>query len=213
MIPTLDIANSYKAGTPASGPTFNTWDPSYKGTLINLSNGNLTAASTGEATVISLYGKSSGIWQVEHTINDLSAGLYLGVAYQTVELNHEILYLENIWAFSNLALKTNNVGASGFGGTPNYFYVGDVIGVVVAPDVNSVQFYNNGTLIQYDPPGEEPLCSNIMTCGTDYGPIVGTVYWAYRANTGGNSGITTNFGQTNFIYPVAGASPMYGPTT
>src|SRR3990167_9749477 len=97
MIPTFDLANSYKAGVAASGPLFNGWSPVYKGTLITLSNGDLTAASTGEGTVIAVYGKSSGEWQVEHTIDAIGSGLSFGVAYQAVELNHETLFVQNIW--------------------------------------------------------------------------------------------------------------------
>ena len=176
---------------------YNTWSPTYKGTLITLSNGDLTAASTGEGTVIAVYGKSSGEWQVEHTIDAIGSGLSFGVAYQAVELNHETLFVQNIWTLGYNSLRSNNATSTSFGTAPaNDFTTGDVVGVVCTP-TGRLEFYRNGTLLTGNAePGEE---GNIMY--PSYGPMVGTVYPAFRAYTGGGQQITTDF------------SGMPGPTT
>src|SRR3990167_4014061 len=213
MIPTFDLANSYKAGVAASGPLFNGWSPVYKGTLITLSNGDLTAASTGEGTVIGVYGKSSGNYYWEVTVDTEGPCFTVGVAYQEVELNHETLFVENIWTFSTAAQKSNNASSTNFGAIG--LDAGDVCGIAMGFTGGAMNIWKNGVLLS------RADSYNLMTGYTAWS---GTIYPAFRAYTGGSSQCTANFGATAFAYnppelydvngdiiPGSQTIPMYGP--
>lgn len=192
---------------PFGGWPNNKWDSAKAGTLLTLTNNDLTAASTGEGTVIAVYGKSAGVFQVEHTIDAIGSGLSVGVAYQAVELNHETIFVENIWTLGYNGIKSNNATSTSFGGAATSFTTGDVVGVVFNFAGNVLNIYKNGALLINTTP--DPDESNIMT---GYATWSQTVYPALRTYTGGGAQqVTTNFGATPFRYP--GSSPMYGPTT
>lgn len=203
-------------------PVYNAWDPTHKGDHFTLTNQNRTAANDiptpSNGTVLSVYGKSSGVYQCEHTIDIYpSVGMIeLGVAYQTVNLNNHLGAVEDMWTWIGTSVgggqKSNHVGQTGW--TSGNFVVGDVLGVVVSIGLNLLNFYKNGTLLALG----GGASSIMQTAAGDpfYGPFAGTVYWAFKSfhNVDQNpTQVTSNFGHTAFAYPVVGAVPMHGPTT
>lgn len=206
-----------------SGIQYNSWDPLKKASNVTLSNQNRTAAMSagaGTPTVLSVHGRSSGIYQVEHTVDAYSSAgaLWLGVAYSTVTLSGDTFLVENLWALGGSYNKTNNIGQGPFINGSGSWAITAVIGAVIDIDSNTLDFYVNGTAHTYDPPGDPPPDtrlpgSNIMFVGSEYANWSTTVYWAFRVATAGTGQVTTNFGHAPFSYPVGGAIPMYGPTT
>ena len=229
MIPTLDLSGSYKIGVGyggAEGVQYNNWDPLHCGAALTLSNQNRTVArpSAGDAAaVISVFGKSSGSWQVEHTIESLSlkSAVAFGVAYQTTETGTGPQTTEDRWTISGASVRGNNLVStqwgevgSGYFGDPG-LQAGDVIDVVVDIDSNDWTIYINGDSILWDPTGAKPPGTNIMSINFDapdvWGPLTGTVYWWFGGSNAQTCQITSNFGQSAFLYPFA--NPMNGPTT
>ena len=204
-------------------PQWNAWDPTHKGDHFTLTNQNRTAANdiptVTTGTVLSVYGKSSGVYQCEHTIDvqPVTGIIETGVAYQTVDLNAGMGAVENMWTWiiTSAGIKSNNTGQTPW--ETGTLIVTDVLGLLLDIAGNSLKYYKNGTLLSWDPfgwPGG-PF-SNIMRTSKDepqYGPFAGTVYWAFRSIGATGGQITSNFGHTAFAFPIAGASPMHGPST
>jgi len=211
--------NSYP---PEGWVQYNAWDPTHKGNNISLSNSNRTAAiaaPNGSQSVLAVFGKSSGNWMWEITIDSIGSGLYLGVAYQSVNLNTWLGAVENMWtigaANETASSISNHVGESGFSNTdggPNGFTTGRIITMAMKVDTSELYAYRDGVLMYYEQFG--PHISNIMAKAL-YTGWTETVYPCFLLNNtaGGTRQVTANFGHAAFSYPVAGYSAIHGPTT
>ena len=80
----------------ASGPTYATWDPSKKYTVVTLSNGNLTAQGSNGG-VLATIGKTSGKWYWELYIT--AATIYQGHSFAVARSTTGVLSNSNYLGF------------------------------------------------------------------------------------------------------------------
>jgi len=169
----------------AFGATYATWDSGNKGTNLTLSGGDLitTGSGTNWASVLSTVAKSSGKWYWEIT---MSAGTFaeIGINAGTAELNTYNGFGATGYSYrANNGNKNNNNTETAYGAS---FTTGDVIGVALDLDGNTVTFYKNNT-----------------SQGTAYTGLTGTYY--ATVSTYDTFSATANFGASAFVYtPPAG---------
>lgn len=187
---------------PLSG--MNMLDSRHKTSTIALSGSNLVAtknATTGYANVLARYGKSSGAWRFQVTIDNAGTG-EIGIGMGNLFTNmgtylggpdgNSFIYVNSGGSFGGRILKGN----SDLSTTVPTFTTGDVIDVYC--DLASVWFAKNGTLIE----GSVAL----NTGGVGLAGITPAFYPAAMLQAS-NAQVTFNFGATPFTYPaVSGAS-------
>lgn len=72
-----------------AGLIYATWNPADKGTIVTLSNGNLTASNTNptnRSAVRGTVGKTTGLWKFEIVVN-AGTNVVLGAAASSIDLN------------------------------------------------------------------------------------------------------------------------------
>ena len=160
-------------------------NPLWKGSVVTISNGNLSYSSTGAANSIaySTFGMSSGKWYAEWTQGTTPAGgaMYVGIALDSINPNHSWLG-QNAGEYSYLngnGFKANAATQTSYGAT---WTSGDVIGVAFDADAGTLTFYKNGT-----------------SQGTAFtGIAAGNYYFANGNNPGSTVTGNWNFGQRAF---------------
>ena len=172
-----------------------TWNPSDKGSVVTLSNGNLTEVSTpGAGLVRGTVGLSSGKQYFEVTIGSATYIEFVdvGIATSIAGLNQYVGYDAYGWGYTDGEFLNNNASA----GSPAYFNNGDVLMFAVDLDAGKLWFGVNGVWYSGDPAtGTNPV----------YTASFGTVFPAAGGGT-----TTANFGATSFAYTIPSGFSAWG---
>ena len=214
--------------TVFDSPTNNyaTLNPLNKGSLVTLSNGNLTVSgnsATNSAVVLGTIGMTSGKWYWETTITTVAGISYAGMGINPAIDNAEIYFI-NAGTTGGCGWRHpgGSGGIGGFGNTSaTYpaFTSGDVISVAADFDNGALYFSKNNSWINSGVPtsgASKTGATNVWTAGSITGFPAGGGY------NGNNN--TLNFGQSGFTYtppdgflalctanlPEPNISPLYG---
>lgn len=193
-----------------------TYNPNDKGTGITLSNNNLTiSATTGNTVRASLFYKNYGMWYWEVLIN---SGTTLGVVgIATTGAINTGSYLGSdalgwgVYVFGGSLSKIHSAQANG-ADTPTRtgynspvglpFAVGDTLMFALDKVNNFIYIGRNGTWyngLSNNSIAPDPT-SGAAGQGAIYHSLTGSICPAFGANA--SYGITANFGQSAFKYPV-----------
>ena len=163
--------------------TYATWNPSDKSANITLTNGNLTATTSGGAgnLVRSTIGVSSGKWYWEY--NTFSMGMLMGISDGATSVNTDPGFSAGSYAsYSDNAttkLKFNNSSSATYG-----IVYGPTATLGIALDMGA------GTITLY---------INNVSQGVMYSGLTGTIYATVGQDTAVFSA-TANFGATALTY-------------
>ena len=182
-------------------------------TYTTYTNGNLTAVATNDSvtnfySVYSTLGFTSGKFYAEYRVDSLGTGtnsLQLGVGtvdYGTGTSNQNgsttgstIINLDNSSSAARDILIDSVTTGYAAGTT---WGVGDICGIAVDADNNTVKFYKNGVLL------------NSTAAALTRLPATPQIYFiAYIRYYSTGSGVTANFGQRSFAYTIpTGYKPL-----
>lgn len=173
-----------------TGINYATFNPALTGTNLSLSGGNLTVTAIygvgggGQSLTTVQVNGSKRYW--ENKIDPTSTGrTAFGVQSSTGSLNNQLGRDATSWAYQmNGAVLNNNTTIA----TISSYVIGDIIGVALDLIGNTVQFYKNG-----------------LALGSAYSVTAGAYYGAYGSQappSGDTEIITSNFGQSPFVYSV-----------
>ena len=175
-----------------------TWNPLDKNSWITLSSGNLTGTSMNEGNygqVRATTSKSEGIYQWEVTIQGSAIdSMAIGVVTIDAPFNSSQFWGWGVdeWSYlSNDGTLRHNGASTAYGTALN---VGDVLGMVLNMDAQTLAFYKNGVAL-----------------GVAFTSLPDALYPAISIIGNPSEGqARVNFGATTFAYPIAGASPYDG---
>lgn len=165
-----------------------TWNSADKGAAVILSNGDLTASTTGSwHTVRANISKSSGKWYWEQKLVSGARVGMIGVGTSGATLTFYIGSDTMGWSmYCDNGNKVTNSVSVAYG---TACAVNDIIGIALDLDGDTISFYKNNTLI-----------------GTAFTGLTGTYYPAISPNEGK---WTANFLNTSLVYsPPAGYSAL-----
>lgn len=174
-----------------SGVIYATWNPADKGTLITLSNGNLTAINTNASSRSAVRGtlsKTSGLWKFEITVN-AGTVISVGTASANIDLNITASYLGQPPLEESLGYDANGrVTTGGSGGVTEPGYVsGDTVSIELNAATREVYFQKAGS----------PRSSVYVMAGT------GAIFPVIQLRS--SAQVTTNFGASAWaITPSSG---------
>jgi len=185
------ISTSSSSSTTTAPPT--KWNSSDKGSLLGLSDGDLTATrnagSDGYQGVRSIVGRSSGKWYWEYTMTQASSANFavIGVGNSSQSLTNYIGNSTNGWGYYQTnGNKVYNGTETSYGAS---FTTNDVIGVALDMDNGKVWFRKNGTWQNSGDPS--------AGTGEAFSGLSGTIYAMVSIYYHGDS-ITANFGASAF---------------
>jgi len=146
----VDSPTNYGLDTGLGGEVrgnYCTFNPLKRGsTYGNLSNGNLTIASTtgaaGQQTVQANIAISSGKWYAEAIITTVGAESSVGIAEATQDTGNYVGASLKSYGYYFNGAKYNNSTSSTYGSS---YTSGDVIGIAFDADLGNLVFYKNGT--------------------------------------------------------------------
>lgn len=174
---------------PVSAPakTYATFDPSYKGSGVTLSNGNLTYAYSGAAyqsTYLNI-GKNAGQWAMELTISGAAGstiGLF-GIADTRTLGTYIGNFINSIGCFYDGTKYSNSSPTSGYWKAPG-----------LNPTSLLILFDCNSRTLVFSDPVSGFKASNVL-------PGSGTIYFGVCAAAGSSPiTVTVNTGQTTFVH-------------
>jgi hypothetical protein len=192
---TYDSMTDVPTNTSITAGNYSTLNPLWKGSVVTLTNGNLSYSATGATNSIaySTYGITSGKWYAEWTQGTTPAGgaMYVGISLDSINPNHSWLG-QNAGEYSylnNNGFKANNNTQTSYGAT---WGINDVIGVAFDADARTITFYKNGA-----------------SQGVAYSSIpAGTYYFANGNNPASTVTGHWNFGQRPFTALPTGFSAV-----
>ena len=177
-----DSPTDYNDGTNIGG-NYATLNPlmDRDGQTITLSNGNLSftsAASSGQyGTRVNNFGVTSGKWYAEFTVKVVGNGVFIGVTRDPDGDSNYIGGHSASYGYLTNGQKYNNNSSSSYGAS---YTAGDVIGIALDMDNNTVAFYKNGS--------SQGTAFSSLAAGTYFMGISGAV----------NAAVDANFGQSQF---------------
>ena len=178
-----------------------TFDPNAKGSLVTLSNGNLTLTHSSSGTDNSTYSqltRSSPLgskFYIEIKVDTYAGGGNdLGIGIDSVNTSTGTYFYSAAtgYAYYFNGQKWNNNSGAAYG---NSYTTGDVIGIAIDMVNRYIYFSKNGTWQNSGDP-----TSGATGTGKAYTFTAGTYYIA--VNTAGASVCTANFGVTAFAYSI-----------
>ncbi len=193
-----------------------TYNPLDKGSGITLSNNNLTvAATTGNTVRASLFYKNYGMWYWEVTINSGSILGVVGIATTGAITTGSYLGADALgWGVYVNGGSINKIHSAAANGTdsparagylaPNgvAFAVGDTLMFALDKINNFIYVGRNG--VWYNGLSSNAIAPDPTSGATGQGAIfhslTGSICPAFGANAA--YGVTANFGQSAFKYPV-----------
>lgn len=175
-----------------------TWNPADKGAGVDLSGGNLVAASGFyTSSVRSVVGVSSGKWYWEVTITAGAIYVMAGIGNSSALVEHGSLGVypgadANGWGYYGASgSKFHEDVAAAYGPT---LAEGDVLGFALDMTAGTLTIYVNG-----------------VSYGVAYSGIVGTIYAMMGSGASAACTVTANFGGSAFAYtPPAGHNHGFG---
>jgi hypothetical protein len=192
---TYDSMTDVPTNTSITAGNYSTLNPLWKGSVVTLTNGNLSYSATGATNSIaySTYGMTSGKWYAEWTQGTTPAGgaMYVGISLDSINPNHSWLG-QNAGEYSYLnsnGFKANSNTQTSYGAT---WGINDVIGIAFDADARTITFYKNG-----------------VSQGVAYSSIpAGTYYFANGNNPASTVTGHWNFGQRPFTALPTGFSAV-----
>jgi len=183
---TYDSMTDVPTLTSATAANYCVLSPIASSPLISLTNGNLTAGGTDEASLIGTIGVNSGKWYWEVTVTSGSVTPYLGVSsnpYDKSGVGSNYLLAGISW-YGN-GLKKAYTGTSSTSATSN---TTGVYGFALDISAGTLDYYFNNSLVFTD--------TTIPTSGVTLFPL------NVHTNSGSNSWnpANFNFGQQPFSY-------------
>lgn len=181
--PGLGVTFVSPTGGPALVPA--TWNGSDKSATITLSNGNLTATTTGGGYVNAASGKSSGKYYFEITVvtqTNLNTYVGLGAVGGSAKVYTNVLGAVKIGASST---------AIALGAISN----GTVVGFAVDLSPNLIWF-RNGPAASWNGNASNNPATGVG--GVDFTSVAGTQYPVFGCTTTGQV-CTANFGASTFV--------------
>lgn len=171
----LKVSQLTGFGIKASIKTYATWNPSDKGSLVTLSNGNLTAAYTdyNGSNVRANIGKSAGKWYWEVKVDSVNASASVNIG---------------IWPESR-SISTYIYNTTGVRRFPLTLAANDILGFRFDADAGTCDVYKNNSL-------SGAINGSPLTITELWYPVVGD------DNGGGAATFTANFGASAFTYSV-----------
>lgn len=172
-----------------------TWNPNDKGANVTLSNGDLTASSTGVSgnglIVRSTTGKTNGKWYWEITVGSTNPSRNLnGVLRSTTALASFLGAYPTSWSYYGDGRKFTNFSGTAYGSS---YTAGDVIGIALDLDNGKIWFSKNGTWQNSGDPA--------AGTGEAFSGLSGTIHAGFSNDASGNTtNATANFGATAFAY-------------
>ena len=198
-VPTNGDQSDTGAGGEVSG-NYCTWNNaahvSNGSSNSTFANGTLegTTSNSNVSGALGTIGVSSGKWYYEITCGAFTGGTGLEIGASQEDLQSTISASQgpgdcpNGYFYINDGRKVNNSSPSSYGAT---YTDGDVIGVALDLDNNTIEFFKNGT--------SQGDAYTSMNAGT-YFPAVGDY------NNSGTASFTANFGQRAFAYQNPGTN-------
>ena len=170
-----------------------TWNPADKHANIVLSNGDLTAATSGSVTWINVrgtVGKTTGKWYWEVTLQNHRNGSLIGVTIAGTSLSVNLGTDANSYLYRAEGIKYCAGSSSGI----DTATVGDVISIALDLDAGKIWFAKNGVWLESGDPanGTNPNCTGLSD----------TFYAVWGANYSSAPEVTANFGTSAFAYSV-----------
>lgn len=165
-----------------------TWDTATKGSVVNLSNNNLTAYfSNSRANVRSSIGRANGKYYSEFTLGATSNSyLSIGICPTINYSNSEFISTRSECVVYNGG--AGNISISGsIKATVSKFTTGDIISVLIDLDSGTIEFWKNGS-------------SQVIINGIDI-----TKEWVIVSgyeSSSNNGTITANFGASPFNFDI-----------
>lgn len=166
-----------------------TWNPLDTSSAIALSDGNLTATSSGVGSVRATDSKSAGKWYWEILVINNASGNVIGVQSPTSNLGGYTGQDSEGWGYYH---PGGVLHGSGLNGSQSSYAPGDVIGCALDMDALTLQFHRNGA----------PTGSLITG-------MTATIFASIGAGSGGVS-VKANFGGTPFTYTPPSGFSAYG---
>lgn len=164
-----------------------TWNPADKGAGVDLSGGNLVAASGYyTSSVRSVDGVSAGKWYWEVTANANAAYVMAGIGTASALVEHGSLGVypgadANGWSYYGFDGSKYHDGAPAAFGPP--LVVGDVLGFALDMAAGSLTIYLNGASL-----------------GVAFTGISGPVFAMMGSGASASCTVTANFGDSAFAY-------------
>lgn len=167
-----------------------TWNPNDKGSLVVLSNSDMTASTTAtNSSVRATEGVVEGKWYWENTVN-ANNGAQIGIMSERLSTSaNNVSSIDEM--FYNASGVKYNGASSSYGAS---YTTNDTIGVAVDLDIGTITFYKNG-----------------VSQGMAYNTVknLGKVFPFMCGSNGGSTTITVNFGSELFKYPIPDGHKAY----
>lgn len=185
----VDTPTSYNSDDGLGGSVrgnYATLNPLTANSVFTLTNGNLdvSCTATSAPVVLGTIAVNSGKWYWEMTLGDGYA--YAGAA--TIDSRSSVSYLGGAagqFMFNPATPSSSFVNGNIYNySTASISTGGDVIGVALNFDTNTITFYKNG-----------------VSQGVFSSSILGTSFWTPAFKSNSSSSATFNFGQRPWAYP------------
>lgn len=167
-----------------------TWNPNDKGSLVVLSNSNMTATTTGSnSSVRATDGVTEGKWYWENTVN-ANNGAHIGIMSERLSTSANNITSVDAMFYVSSGVRYNGASSS-YGAT---YTTNDTIGVALDLDSGTITFYKNG-----------------ISQGIAFTTVknLGKVFPFMCGSNGNPTVITTNFGNEPFKYSVPDGYKAY----
>jgi len=167
-----------------------TWNPNDKGSLVVLSNNNMTASTTASnSSVRATDGVVEGKWYWENTVN-ANNGAHIGIMSERLSTSVNNISSVDAMFYISSGVKYNGTSSS-YGES---YTTNDVIGVGLDLDIGTITFYKNG-----------------VSQGVAYTTVknLGKVFPFMCGGNGNPTTITVNFGNEPFKYSIPDGHKAY----
>lgn len=167
-----------------------TWNPNDKGSLVVLSNNNMTASTTAQnSSVRATEGVVEGKWYWENTVN-ANNNAQIGIMSERLSTSANNISSVDAMFYVSSGVKYNGTSSS-YGAS---YTTNDTIGVALDLDIGTITFYKNG-----------------VSQGIAYTTAknLGKVFPFMCGSNGSTTTITVNFGNEPFKYPIPNGYKAY----
>lgn len=167
-----------------------TWNPNDKGSLVVLSNNNMTASTTAQnSSVRATEGVVEGKWYWENTVNANNSA-QIGIMSERLSTSANNISSVDAMFYVSSGVKYNGTSSS-YGAS---YTTNNTIGVALDLDIGTITFYKNG-----------------VSQGIAYTTVknLGKVFPFMCGSNGNPTTITVNFGNESFKYSIPNGYKAY----